>query len=696
MRKTILALTIALAASFTVVAAVGTVGTRGIVDSIGTVAAVGTSQTAATPAPTQPGTSATPVTPIGTGAIKSGLTGKCLDLTGDSAVSGTLIELWDCNGSKAQAWTANVDGTLRIQGKCLDAMGAAKTNLTKIILWGCDGGANQVWKVYNGGYRNPVSGRCLDDFGASTKNGNGIILFDCNGNANQQWSQPDADGSSSGGGTVTPPATTPPVTAPSGTATIVRYPTPTYLPTSTAYTLAVSSQPIVVRKNFDYSFAQFAYSGTATFTITAKDTIDSYNISPHSYGVQATKSGKTLTFSLAQAKSRYLVIKVNNLENLVIAADPLETDIPVPNGGSVKNLLDYSGIDTTGNTLMTSKLQKAIDDAAARSGGGTVYVPAGVYKFTQIQLRSNVTLYLAAGAVLRGSSTLSDYDGTTPNIRFNSSSNAAIKGRGMIDSNGSALTSGASGPNRKNIITSSKADTLTVEGVTLRDGTTWNFNLTNSTHVTLTNVKIFNNVHWIHGDGFDLVNVSHAVVDQCLAYTGDDAFDAKSSSTTPMTDVVYQNSVAYTQSAGTKVGMQGTGAVSDLWFKNIDVVLGYRGVSVSHDQGGGAWSGIHFIDIRTEKIYNNGTGGEFRTAPILIWTAKYEGSDVGPISNVELVRVSFENLGGFHSFIQGQDGNSKVSNISIQGLKVNGQIITKASDALINIGSNTSGITFTS
>jgi hypothetical protein len=492
---------------------------------------------------------------------------------------------------------------------------------------------------------------------------------------------------------------------PSAGSTLVRYPTPPYLAASTAYTLKVNSQSVDVRKNFTYSFAQFSYSGTATFTITATEDIDSYNISPHSYGVKATKSGKNLTFTLAQAESRYLVITVNSLEALVIAADPLETDIPVPNGGSVKNLMDYSGIDNTGNKLMTSKLQQAIDDANARSGGGTVYVPAGVYKFSQIQLRAHVTLYLAAGAVLRGSSTLSDYDFSgksfrAANIRLIGASGSAIKGRGMIDSNGSALTTGDSGPNRENIITSyptshgTKPTDLTFEGITLRDGTTWNFNLTESTYVTITNVKIFNNVTWIHGDGFDLVNTSHAVVDQCLACTGDDAFDAKASSSTAVTDVVYQNSVAYTRSAGTKVGMQGAGRISDVWFKNIDVVMGYRGVSVSHDEGGGAWSDLHFIDIRTEKMYNNGTSGEFRTAPILIWTAKYEGTSVGPISGVELTRCSFEDTAGFHSIIQGQDSSSKVSNVAITDLTMNGRTITSASAGLIDIHSNTSNITF--
>ncbi|MEC0226559.1 RICIN domain-containing protein [Paenibacillus alba] len=490
---------------------------------------------------------------------------------------------------------------------------------------------------------------------------------------------------------------------PASAATVVTY--PSYFGTSSAYSLKVDSTTIRVARQFDYSFAQLSYSGTGTFKVTASENITSYNISPHSYGIEATVSGKDLTFTLPQAGSRYLVIKINNLENLVIMADPVETGAPTPNGGSVKSIMDYSGVDNTGGNLMTSKIQQAINDANARSGGGTVYFPAGIYKFSQIELKSNVTLYLAAGSILRGSSDVGDYDFTNTiftnaNIRIVGASNVAIKGRGMIDSNGTTLTTGASGPNREYIIHSykdasgTKPNNLTFEGFTLRDGTTWNFRIQDATNVKINNVKIINNVNWIHGDGFDLVNTSHAVVDQCFAYTGDDVYDAKASTEEPMTDVVYKNSVAYTESAGTKVGMQGNASISDVWFINIDVIQGYRGVSVDHDQGNGVWDDIHFIDIRTEKIFNNGTSGQFRTSPLLVWTAKYSGTEVGPVSNVELTRVSFENINNFHSFIQGYDSSSKVSNISITDLKMNGNVITNASQGLIDIGANTSNITF--
>jgi lysophospholipase L1-like esterase len=121
------------------------------------------------------------------GAVQSGIAGKCLDVSGGSNADGTVAQIWSCNGSNAQWWSAYADGTLRAEGKCLDATGAATANGTKIEIWDCNGGGNQVWQAYNGGYRNPVSGRCLDDPGLSTTDGTQLVLWDCNGGANQKW-----------------------------------------------------------------------------------------------------------------------------------------------------------------------------------------------------------------------------------------------------------------------------------------------------------------------------------------------------------------------------------------------------------------------------------------------------------------------------------------------------------------------------
>ncbi len=121
------------------------------------------------------------------GQVRSGIAGKCLDVNGGNSANGTPADIWTCNGSAGQTWSARTDGTLRALGKCLDATGRGTADGTKVELWDCNGGTNQQWQAYNGGYRNPVSGRCLDDPNLSATDGTQTVLWDCNGGANQQW-----------------------------------------------------------------------------------------------------------------------------------------------------------------------------------------------------------------------------------------------------------------------------------------------------------------------------------------------------------------------------------------------------------------------------------------------------------------------------------------------------------------------------
>ncbi|MFF7052775.1 ricin-type beta-trefoil lectin domain protein [Streptomyces griseorubiginosus] len=126
-----------------------------------------------------------PVSTVGA-EVRSGIAGKCLDVSGGNSANGTAVDSWSCNGSDGQLWSARSDGTLRALGKCLDATGRGTANGTKIAVWDCNGGTNQQWQTYNGGYRNPVSGRCLD-IPAGSADGTQLVLWDCNGGANQQW-----------------------------------------------------------------------------------------------------------------------------------------------------------------------------------------------------------------------------------------------------------------------------------------------------------------------------------------------------------------------------------------------------------------------------------------------------------------------------------------------------------------------------
>jgi polygalacturonase len=74
---------------------------------------------------------------------------------------------------------------------------------------------------------------------------------------------------------------------------------------------------------------------------------------------------------------------------------------PVPAGasGAAVHSVRSFGATGDGKTLDTPAINKAIE-AAAAAGGGTVHFPAGTYLSYSIHLKSNVALYLDAGATI--------------------------------------------------------------------------------------------------------------------------------------------------------------------------------------------------------------------------------------------------------------------------------------------------------
>ncbi|MFF6908883.1 ThuA domain-containing protein [Streptomyces sp. NPDC012389] len=124
------------------------------------------------------------------GAV-TGIGGKCVDVAGGSSADGTQIQLWTCNRSAAQRWTAGTDDTLRALGKCLDVSGAGTADGTKIQLYGCNGTSAQKWVPQpDGTLKNPSSGKCLDASGVSSADGTKLHLWTCHTGANQKWVLP--------------------------------------------------------------------------------------------------------------------------------------------------------------------------------------------------------------------------------------------------------------------------------------------------------------------------------------------------------------------------------------------------------------------------------------------------------------------------------------------------------------------------
>ena len=107
------------------------------------------------------------------------------------------------------------------------------------------------------------------------------------------------------------------------------------------------------------------------------------------------------------------------------------------------------GAKPDGITLNSLSIQKAID-ACSHNGGGTVFVPPGLWLTGPLVLKSNVNLSLSAGAVLQFSDKPSDYPLVQTNwegldairaqspISASDAENVGITGGGSIDGAGQA------------------------------------------------------------------------------------------------------------------------------------------------------------------------------------------------------------------------------------------------------------------
>jgi hypothetical protein len=133
-----------------------------------------------------------------TGQIRSGLNNKCMNLKGNGTADGTKITIDTCaSGADRQqfSWgftpgTNGYDGTIHINGKCVDNSGSRSTNGNPVQLWTCNGTAAQKW--YNqadGTLRNAGVGKCITDRNAGP-DGTQLVIWDCNQQDQQKWTLP--------------------------------------------------------------------------------------------------------------------------------------------------------------------------------------------------------------------------------------------------------------------------------------------------------------------------------------------------------------------------------------------------------------------------------------------------------------------------------------------------------------------------
>ena len=125
--------------------------------------------------------------------------GLCLDDYGSGRTAGTQIDVWQCNSTPGQSWSApafGVTGEMHIMDGCATVNGGT-ANGTKVVWDPCTGSADQEWtrKEADGSTSystlyNAWSGKCMDNTGDSSTNGNPVQVWTCNNDTAQTWQVP--------------------------------------------------------------------------------------------------------------------------------------------------------------------------------------------------------------------------------------------------------------------------------------------------------------------------------------------------------------------------------------------------------------------------------------------------------------------------------------------------------------------------
>ncbi len=259
------------------------------------------------------------------------------------------------------------------------------------------------------------------------------------------------------------------------------------------------------------------------------------------------------------------------------------------------NILDYKA-KGDGIALNTKSIQAAID-ACSKSGGGTVLFPAGRYISGTIYLRSHVTLFLDAGAVLEGSKNLSDYPLNVSKVRSYTDNytnksliyaedleEIAITGQGTIDGQGASFNvdnmANDDGLRKKDgfsfyksrpyLIRVINCNKILVRDITLQNSPMWVQHYLSCQDLNIDGIRVRSRVNH-NNDGIDIDGCSRVRISNCDIISGDDAIVLKSTLSESCRNITITNCTISSNCNAFKLGTETNGGFQDIVFSNCTI-----------------------------------------------------------------------------------------------------------------------------
>lgn len=282
--------------------------------------------------------------------------------------------------------------------------------------------------------------------------------------------------------------------------------------------------------------------------------------------------------------------------------------------GKVYNILDF-GAKGDGIASNTKAIQTAIN---ACSAGGTVYIPKGTFISGALYLKSNMTLLIEEGAVLKGSTVVEDYlpmilnrfegwelktyasllnAGTLNRNGTYNVKDLRITGKGTISGGGKKLGDAmikASGiRSRGRLVCLMNCQNISLSDLTITEPPCWTIHYIYSNNVTCQNLNIIT-VNIRNGDGIDPDSSTDAYIFNCTFDTGDDCIAIKSGKNpegffvAKPTKNVRITDCDFKRGHGISIGSEMSGGVSDVLVQDCKAGKLLHGMQIkgTKDRGG--------------------------------------------------------------------------------------------------------------
>ena len=485
-------------------------------------------------------------------------------------------------------------------------------------------------------------------------------------------------------------------------------------PRSETFSVTAAGNPVLAVRFGDVDYVHFMCSDQVELAIRRLDGIPVRlcRVRPEHLGIPSVCDAEVVRFVVVPGQK--MVVNVDRLRKLFVFAEPPDIERPAVEGPGVVNVVKQ-GADPTGRVDSTDAIQTSIN---ALPADGTLYFPPGCYRAGSLRLKSDITLHLTDGALLKGSDDhrrFRHYDDGTY-IYFllaDGVENVRITGPGTIDANGFVVRSAwqkelglRKQPGR--LLLGVDCRHVEIRDVVLRDSFSWTLHLVNCRDCELHNVKILADTRHSNVDGLDVDGCCRLKAEDLFVYSEDDAISVKAAwSQESPEDLTFRNCVLWAQNAtGVRLGTETRSeAFRRIRFEDLSILRANTMIRVFCYDGAHI-ENVVFRDIHTEEVSMLVPSGydEFRRIPeiskgvtylLQLQVRKRRDGSLGSIKNVLFENVDAAVPAG--SKIKGYDappGTIRIRDVTFRNLRIGGQLIRDASTGHFNINDHVENVQF--